>query len=156
VQPGAERPHGLRERSRRERSETKESMSARDNSRIAHSIWDATSRGDAAGVRDLLSPHIQWHTFSSGALTGDIKGRDDVVDLLARSGELVEGLYSDLIDVFASETGAVLHYKVRAHRGLQSLDTEILMRMRIEDEQIVDVFTVTTTPEQNDSFWFAQ
>jgi ketosteroid isomerase-like protein len=138
------------------RAESADKMSARDNVRIAYRMWNATSRGDGSDLRALLAPHIEWRSFSTGALSGVYKGPDDVVDLFARSGELVEGLRSDLIEVFASDRGAVIHYIVQAHRGLQSLDTEILLRMRIETGQIVDVFTVATEPQQSDSFWLAQ
>lgn len=132
------------------------SQTHRDNATIARMVWDATSRGDASGLRELLSPDVTWHSYSSGVLSGVFKGPDGVVDLLARTGELVDGLRSELIDVFASASGAVIHYRVSAVRGLQSLETEVLLRMRIEQRRIVDVFTLSKDAERSDSFWLAQ
>jgi ketosteroid isomerase-like protein len=121
--------------------------------RIAKSLWDATAKGDRDGVCALLSPDIRWRNFSAGDLSGEIHGRDPVVALLARSGEIVDQLSSDLIDVFGSDEKAVIHYRVSAARDSRTLSTDILLVMDTEDGWIVDVMTTPMDAAANDLFW---
>lgn len=116
-------------------------------------MWDATSRGDADGLRALLSPRVCWRAPGPGALGGTYRGPDAVVDLLARAGEQVDGLCSNLIEVFASDQGAILRYRMTARRGLQSLETEVLLRLSIDHDQLTEIQSVSTDPGRERAFW---
>jgi ketosteroid isomerase-like protein len=123
------------------------------NARIARRLWEATSEGDANAIREILAPDVRWCSYDSGSLSGELEGSDAVVDLLARSGEIVDDLCSTLVDIYASERGAVLHYKVVARRGGEELEMEILLVERTEAGRIVEVFTVPRDAERNTRFW---
>jgi ketosteroid isomerase-like protein len=120
---------------------------------IARSLWRLTSESDSESVRALLSPDIVWRTYGTGMLSGELHGPDAVVDLLARTGELTDDLTSDLIDVFASKRGAVLYYRVRALRSLQSLDTEVLLVLRIEGGIVTSVLALPLDSGDAGHFW---
>ena len=122
---------------------------------IARDLWVATAEADEASIRRLLAPDIEWRTFSSGELSGTLRGVDEVIDLLARSGETVDALTTDLIDIYASDDGAVTHYRVRANRGERVLDTEVLLVMRIRSGRVHSAFAVPVDARLPDSFWLS-
>lgn len=120
---------------------------------IARSLWDATAQGDGEGVRALLDPKVRWRSFSAGDLSGEFHGRDPVVALLARSGEIVDQLTSELLALYGAEQDAVVHYRVSASRGPHTLSTDILMVMHTNHGRIVDVTTSPVDAAANDLFW---
>jgi len=130
--------------------------SSHPNAEIARRLWQATAKGEAEIIRSLLAPDVAWHTRSSGDLSGSIQGPDAVIDLLARSGELVESLRSDLIDIFVSDHGAVLYYRVSADRGPASIETEMVLQLRIRADVVVHATAVPVQSSEADSFWRAQ
>lgn len=128
--------------------------SGHPNASIARELWIAASESDAAGIRRLLAPDVEWRTFSSGSLSGSLRGADAVLDLLARSGEIVDELTTDLIDIYASDDGAVTHCRVSAHLGPRNLETEIMLVMRIRSGRVASAFAVPVDA-QADSFWLS-
>lgn len=130
-------------------------VSGHPNASIARELWIAASESDAAGIRRLLAPDVEWRTFSSGSLSGSLRGADAVLDLLARSGEIIDALTADLIDIYASDDGAVTRYRVIAHLGPRSLETEIMLVMSIRSGRIASAFAVPVDAQADDSFWLS-
>lgn len=130
-------------------------MGVHPNAEIARQLWLATAKGDAEGLRGLLSPNVRWTSHSAGDLSDAVEGPDAVIGLLARSGELVEELRSDVIDIFASDRGAVIHYRLRAERSGLRLDLEVVLIARIAQGVIVDVQTIPSDARANQAFWSA-
>jgi ketosteroid isomerase-like protein len=128
-------------------------MTDHPNMYVARRLWDAISSGDRDGVRELLSPDVVWRSHSAGSLSGEWKGADAVLDLLARTGELVDQLRSTLCDIYASEGGAVVRYRVEASRGAERLETEHLVIQRIRDGRVIEATTVPQDAERNLRFW---
>ena len=120
---------------------------------IAQRLWDAVAHGDAAQLRAILSPKIQWRTYGGSDLAGTFVGIDAALDVLASVGDLTDDLRSDLIDIFVNDRGAVLRTRVEAHRGSQELKVEQLVVLTIEGDQIVQMMSVTNDQAQSDRFW---
>ena len=129
------------------------SVSGHPNADIARDLWIATSESDEAGIRRLLAPDVEWQTFSSGSLSGSLRGADAVLDLLARSGEIANSLTTDLIDIYASDDGAVTHYRVSAHLGPRNLEAEVMLVMRIRSGRVASAFAVPVDAQADDTFW---
>lgn len=123
---------------------------------IAQRLWDAVAHGDAAGLRALLSPKIQWRTYGGGDLAGTFVGVDAALDVLASVGDLTDELRSDLIDIFVNDRGAVLRTRVEARRGTHELHVEQLIVLTIDGDQIVQMMSVTNDQEQSNRFWKAE
>jgi ketosteroid isomerase-like protein len=121
----------------------------------ARRFWLSVAKGDAAGIHELLSPDVRWRTHSAGDLSGEIEGAEDVIAMLARSGELVEELRSDLIDILVSERGVTMLYHVSAERSGQRLETDVVLIARIVEGRIEDVQTVPVDADANRRFWSA-
>ena len=122
----------------------------------AQKLWDAVAHGDAAQLRAILSPKVQWRTYGGGDLAGNFVGIDAALDVLASVGDLTDELRSDLIDIFVNDRGAVLWTRLEARRGSQELRVEQLVVLTIEDGQIVQIMSVTNDQEQSSRFWKAR
>lgn len=123
------------------------------NAAVARDIWLATSEGDGDAIRRLLAPDIVWRTLASGALSGAVKGADAVIDLFARSGELVDALTIELIDIYSGADGAVIHYRLQAARGPSQLDTEVLLLLRIRGGRVHEALSVPVRQGESEAFW---
>jgi len=131
------------------------SVTGHPNAEIARDLWIAASESNEAGIRRLLAPDVEWRTFSSGSPPGSLRGADAVLHLLARSGEIVDALTTDLIDIYASDDGAVTHYRVSAHLGPRNLETEIMLVMRIRSGRVASAFAVPVDAQAEDTFWLS-
>jgi ketosteroid isomerase-like protein len=120
---------------------------------VARDIWLATSEGDADALRRLLTPTVVWRALARGALTGTAQGADAVIDLFARSGELVDALTSELIDIYSSADGAVVHYRLHAARGPSRLDTEMLLVLRVRAGRVSEALSVPVRQKESEAFW---
>ena len=125
------------------------------NDAIARELWLAASEGNAEAIRRMLHPDIAWRSFSSGSLSGSIQGVEAVIDLLARTGELVDELNTSLIDIYASDTGAVIHYRVHAARGPKTVEGEGLLVMRMRRGLVVEAFAAPVDDGALDRFWLS-
>jgi len=123
---------------------------------LALSLWQAISESDVDRVERLLDPDVTWTFLASGVFGGEVKGVDEVITSLARTGELVDDLRSDLIDVYASDLGAVLFYRVDAWRGPLNLCTEVLLQIDIREGRIVAGRAMPTRVDESRSFWLSQ
>ena len=100
------------------------------NRAVARRFWEAAAAGDAR------------------FLTQD-RSRFD----LARLGETVDELRSELSEIFTSERGAVIHYRVSARRGLKRIDNELLMILIIEAGRILEATMVPADQRKSNEFW---
>jgi ketosteroid isomerase-like protein len=123
------------------------------NDRLARAIWTATSSGDADALREQLAPDVVWNAHSAGALSGECRGVEAVIELLARAGDLVDDLRMDLSDMLVSDRGAVASYHLTARRGDRVLDTDMLLVSHIREGRVTELFTVPVNAEESNRFW---
>ena len=105
---------------------------------VARRLWDAIALGDAQTLAALLEDKCAWRMPGSSPLAGTYEGAAAISEFMADVGERADDLHSDLIEIFASEEGAVLRYSIHAVRGNERLDTEHLFRIRIENGLITE------------------
>jgi hypothetical protein len=124
-----------------------------ESAAIARALWQATSEADAHMVRSMLSPNITWRNHSSAQEPEALRGPDAVLNLLASSGERVDSLTSTLLNIFSNDNGAVLHYRTRAERGPDNIDSEVLLVLTIRSGVVLDVLAVPVDPREDAAFW---
>ena len=125
---------------------------SRENAGLARRLWRAASEGNPDPVLEL-DPKGVWRTYGVNPNAGEFHGIDAVLRYLASSGEGVEDMRSELLDVMASERGAVIHYRVRAERGPKQLDGEFFLWLRIQDGVVTEVAAVPFDQAAADAFW---
>ena len=128
-------------------------MGEESHAAIALCLWEAISRGDSGALRGVLAPKIEWSTLASGNLTGTVTGEEAVLDLLARIGETVESLSSEMLDISTNPTGAVIHYRVTAERDGKRIDTHVQLILEIEAGRIARSCAMPFDPESAGKFW---
>jgi len=119
---------------------------------VARRLWAAASQGDPDPVLQF-DPKIVWRTYGTGPNAGEFYGIDAVLQYLASAGEGVEDMRSDLIDVQASEQGAVILYRVTANRGPKRLDGRFSLWLSIDEGVVREVAAVPFDQAANDAFW---
>lgn len=116
-------------------------------------MWAAIASGDGPGMRNLLSDKSIWRMPGASPLAGTYVGADAIAEFMARAGDLTDDLRVDLIDIFVSQRGAVLHYALHAYRGPQQLDTEQLVITRIARGKIVRAVFAPIDQQAYDRFF---
>jgi len=122
---------------------------------LAEVFWDSISDGDATRLREVLSPEIRWHAYGMGDLSGTYVGIDAVLDLMASCGDIVDQLESTLLDIYASDRGAVLRYVVEAQRGARKLHVEQVTLVEIRDGCVFEAISVPMDQAKSNQFWQA-
>jgi ketosteroid isomerase-like protein len=120
---------------------------------VARKLWDAIAMVDIPGLRALLSAKSAWRMFGSSPLAGTYVGVDAILEFMAHVGELADDLQSDLIDIFVSDAGAVLRYRIHAVRGSQVLDIEHLFMIQIGDGEITEAVFAPINQAEYDRFF---
>ena len=125
------------------------------NARVARRLWEALSRADVAAALELTRPELVWRTLGDNPFAIEIKGATEFLDLMADFGEAVDDLRMEVLDIFASDRGAVIHYNGVARRGSDLLECEYLVLLQIESGVVVEGTTVPLDSRRNDAFWQA-
>jgi ketosteroid isomerase-like protein len=123
------------------------------NLEVANRLWHSIATADCDALRALFSPRIEWTSYGQGALSGHFYGTTAALDLMARCGELVDELSASLGDVYASEKGAIIRYRLRADHGPRHLDTEHLLILEIDEQRITGLVTIPMDQDANDRFF---
>ena len=121
---------------------------------LVRRLWDAGARGDADAICEIHAPDAVLRAHGvSGPLAGEFKGIAEILDFLARAGELVDDSRSEIIDIYTSDAGAVIRYRTVATRGGEHLDMQYLYVLAIEQGRIVAATIVPADQRRNDEFW---
>lgn len=116
-------------------------MSTEANAALVRTVIEEFLRGDLAAVAGHFSPDAVWELPGRGTLAGEYKGPDAIVGFLARSFELSGGtLRLDVLDVLASENGAVHVQRVTAEHQGRRLDCVEVIAHQITDGRIVRTY----------------
>ena len=98
---------------------------------------------DPMAVSAAFSRDIVWRVPGTTVMSGEYRGRRDVVEFLRRTGLETGGTYrSRLHTVFADDDWAVAIYRASGRRNGIDLDVEQALVMRVADGLICDVTAV--------------
>jgi len=71
--------------------------------------YRAFNEGHIDEAMTAIHDEILWHNGGDNPLTGEFRGKDEVMEMLARFGQLMEGTYeADIHDVLASDDHTVV------------------------------------------------
>ena len=120
---------------------------------VAQRLWNAIAAADEDELMAVIAPKSVWRMYGQSRWTGSYQGIDAILGLLASVGEEADELQSDLVDIFVSDRGAVLRYKIHALRGDRVLDIEHLFLVRIDDGRVVEAVFAPIDQHRYDRFW---
>ncbi len=123
------------------------------NARIASRLWEAISRGDAEAFLAVTSPDVVWRIRGENPFAVETRGPAAVLEYLASAGEAVDDLRLQVLDIFASDRGAIIRYARDAHRGPRSIAGELYLRLRIEGDRVAEAELIAADAAGNNAFW---
>jgi hypothetical protein len=129
-------------------------MSEHPNSKLIRRGYEAFASGDLGAVSELTAPDIVWHEPGRSPLGGDYQGRDGVLQLLRKFGELSDGTFSfELVDVLTTADRAVALQELTARRGERMLDMASAVEFEIHSGKITEVTVYHDDTYHFDEFW---
>jgi ketosteroid isomerase-like protein len=123
------------------------------HAKLARDLWRAVSSADVPAVERLSTDDLTWHASGRGPRSGTIRGREAVLDYLARIGEDADRFDSQLEDVLVGDLFTAVMYRVTARRGDRKLDTGFVGILRIEADQLAEIWSVPRDQLAVDAFW---
>ena len=108
---------------------------------------------DAKAISAALARDVVWRVPGHTEMSGEYRGRREVVEFLRRTSTETGGTYrSSLNTVFADDDWAVAIYRATGHRNGIDLDVDQALVIRIADGLLHDV-TAVPLDSAFERFW---
>jgi ketosteroid isomerase-like protein len=122
------------------------------NAALTRRVFNAFGK-NAMQISAALTRDIVWRVPGSTAMSGEYRGRRDVVEFLRRTGLETNGTYgSKLHTVLANDEWGLAVYRAWGRRNGIDLDVEQAFVIRFEDGQWKEV-TAVPLDAAFDAFW---
>lgn len=108
---------------------------------------------DAMQISAALARDVTWRVPGATVMSGEYRGRREVVEFLRRTGLETNGTYrSELRSVLADDTWGIAVYRATGERNGISLDVDQALVVRFADGSLAEV-TAVPLDSQFDAFW---
>jgi uncharacterized protein len=122
------------------------------NAALVRRVFAAFGK-DPMAVSAAFTRDIVWRVPGNTVMSGEYRGRRDVVEFLRRTGLETGGTYrSHLQTVFADDDWAVAIYRATGRRNGIDLDVDQALVMRVADGLLSDV-TAVPLDSAFERFW---
>jgi ketosteroid isomerase-like protein len=122
------------------------------NSELVRRLFGAFGN-DAKQISATFDREVLWRVPGNTVMSGEYRGRRDVVDFLRRTGLETGGTYrSQLHTVFADDEWGLAVYRARGTRNGIDLDVDQALVFRFGDGVITEV-TAVPLDSAFDAFW---
>lgn len=129
-------------------------MGSQDNAALVRRGYEAFSAGDMDTLRGLLAEDARWRAGGNGAISGDKRGRDEI---LAYFGELFArtngSLKVTVEDVTSGDRYTVGIQFTHAERDGKSLDQRQAIVFSVSDGKITEGLEMAEDTAVADDFW---
>jgi ketosteroid isomerase-like protein len=126
------------------------------NAELVRRGYHAFAEGDIDMIRALLAHDISWHVPGSSPLSGDYRGREEVVGFLSKAMELSGGTFRIEIDgVLADGDQAAVLCTASAERYGQYWSSPEIHLWRIAGGHGVEFREFQGDQQSEDEFWSA-
>jgi ketosteroid isomerase-like protein len=117
--------------------------------------YAAFNSGDIATLTEIIAEDATHHMVGDNLVSGEYKGRDAILGLYARIGELTNGTYrAEIEQIFADGAGTVVvvHHQT-AERDGRRLDNRQALIFTILDGAVVDLQDTSDDIAVDDAFY---
>ena len=122
------------------------------NAALVRRVFAAFGK-DAMALSAAFARDIVWRVPGNTAMSGEYRGRRDVVEFLRRTGLETNGTYrSALHTVFANDDWAIAIYRAHGRRNGIDLDVDQAFVIRCEDGRWKEV-TAVPLDSAFERFW---
>ncbi len=127
---------------------------AHPNEEMLRKGIDAFGKGDLDTVQSLFADDIVWHVGGNNQLSGDYKGKQEVMEWLGKNAELSGGtLRVEPHDVLGNDEHAVALITVSAQRDGESLNDNAAQVCHVAGGKITEVWLHAGDQQAVDQFW---
>ena len=128
---------------------------AHPNAERIRELFAAFRSGDIAAISAIVDERIVWRfPGRNGQLAGEHRGRDAVFAFLGNVMQLTSGTFHlDLEHVVADDRYAVAFFRGHGTRDGKTLDNPTCLKMRLENDKVVEVWEFVWNLFEVDDFW---
>jgi len=111
-------------------------------------------RRDPVSVARAFAPEAVWRVTGANPMTGEYRGRDEILRFLRQTAVLTGGTYrADLRYVVADGDRAVAVYRASGERDGRTLDIDQALFCVIRDGLLAEITAVPFDATAFDAFW---
>ena len=127
---------------------------AHPNEDIVRRGFAAFGTGDIATLRELLADDTVWHVGGRSPITGDYKGKDEVLGFFAQLAERTRGTFRvDVHDVLANDHHVVALVKGTGEREGKTLNDNGAQVFHVQGGKVTEEWFHPGDQYANDEFW---
>ena len=127
---------------------------AHPNEDLVRRGFAAFGTGDIATLRELLADDIVWHVGGRSPITGDYKGKDQVLGLFARLAERTGGTFHvDVHDMLANDEHVVALVNGTGEREGKTLNDKGAQVFHVQGGKVTEEWFHPGDQYASDDFW---
>ncbi|MGP3690585.1 nuclear transport factor 2 family protein [Streptomyces sp. IBSNAI002] len=122
---------------------------------VFHAYYESLTGGDMERLAGLFADGVVWHQPGAGTLSGEYRGRSEVLALFGEFMERSGGTFRLAVDdVMANGPLVAATVRFSARRpDREPIDMSGVDLFRIEDGRIAEVWLFSGEPAAEDLFW---
>ena len=130
-------------------------MSEHPNAARIRELFAAFARGDLATITAVVAEDAVWHfPGRRGKLAGDHAGRAAILRFLVQVPALTNGSFEAALEhVVADDEWAAVFFRGRASREGRMLDNPTVLRIRLANGTLREVWEYVWDLEHVEAFW---
>lgn len=129
-------------------------MAPQDNAELIRTGYEAFAKGDLDTVSSVFAEDISWHVPGRSQISGDLQGRDQVLEFFGRLTELAGGTFRlEPHDLLSSEEHVVVLVTAHAERDGRSLDSRNVHVWHVRDGKASEFWGFSDDQYRDDAFW---
>jgi ketosteroid isomerase-like protein len=124
------------------------------NERLLRREYDARARRDDASFAALLTEAVVWHVPGRSAISGEHRGKDEVMEYVRRRRDLAADTFEITVhDVLANDEHGLVIASGRAKRCGKAVEWRAHGLYRFEDGKIAECWLLPEDQTVFDEIW---
>jgi len=124
------------------------------NERLLRQEYEARARRDDQSLDKVLSEGIIWHVPGRSAISGEYRGKDEVMEYVRRRRELVDDTSEITVeDVLANDHHGLVIASGKASRGGKVVEWRAHALYRFEGGRIAECWVLPEDQQLFDEIW---
>lgn len=124
------------------------------NERLLRREYDARTQRDDASLAALLTEAVVWHVPGRSAISGEYRGKDEVMEYVRRRRDLAADTFEITVhDVLANDEHGLVIASGRAKRGGKVVEWRAHGLYRFEDGKIAECWLLPEDQTVFDEIW---
>ncbi|HEY3213419.1 MAG TPA: nuclear transport factor 2 family protein [Actinomycetota bacterium] len=124
------------------------------NERLLRREYDARAQRDDASLAALLTEAVVWHVPGRSAISGEYRGKDEVMGYVRRRRDLTADTFEITVhDVLANDEHGLVIASGRAKRGGKAVAWRAHGLYRFEDGKIAECWLLPEDQTVFDEIW---